>query len=86
MRKNILFAAVVPLVLAGCVQQGQEHLGPGFGDSVAHNKARHIIDPTPVYAGQVLLDGKRSALAMDRYEKGEVITPRDLRTSTLGRK
>ncbi len=84
MRSGML-AVMLPLVLAGCTA-GQDHLGPGFGDAVTHNRVAQIIDPNPVYPGAVTLDGERGALALRRYRTGTVIPPIDLRTSSVGLK
>ncbi len=81
MRSKTL-ALFLATTLAACA--GQDHLGPGFGDAVTHNRVAHIIDPNPVYPGPVLLDGERGALALERYQTGTVIEPLDLRTSTFG--
>lgn len=42
------------------------------GDSVAHNKAVHIIDPWPHHAERTATDtdSKRMIVAVDKYEKG----------------
>ncbi len=80
MTRLVLLGACIALI--GCEGSGK-HLSEGFGDAVRHNMAAQIIDPDPVYPGPVFLDGARGALALERYRKGEVIPPVDLRTSTF---
>lgn len=83
MVRSGMLAVTLSLVLAGCTA-GQDHLGPGFGDSVRYNNVVQIIDPNPVYSRPVTLDGERAGLALERYRTGTVIPPVDLRTSSVG--
>lgn len=82
MVRSGMLAVMLPLAMAGCT--GQDHLGPGFGDAVTHNRVAQIVDPNPVYPGPVTLDGERAGLALKRYRTGTVIPPIDLRTSSVG--
>ena len=69
--------------LAGCDTGPREPLGTGFGNAIQHNMAAQIIAPEPRLATDTpaALDGQRSAGAIKRYEKGEVIEPEKLRTT-----
>ena len=83
--KPIPMVAYLPiaalLLLAGC--DTTEPLGADFGNAVEHNKAMHIINPSPVYAAPETPDmnGPRAAGAVKRYEEGTVIQPEDIRTT-----
>ncbi len=59
-------------------------LSDDFGNAVRHNKAAHIINPVPSPAVVSDMDGLRAAGAIGRYERGEVIRPRTLSTTTIG--
>ncbi len=69
--------------LAGCDIGARQPLGAGFGNAFQHNMAAQIIAPEPRLATEppAALDGRRSAGAIQRYEKGEVIEPEKLRTT-----
>lgn len=70
--------------LAGCTNN--KPINSDFGNSVQHNMAMHIINPAPNYAGSEVAptDGVRAALAMERYQSGDVIEPEVHETSELG--
>jgi hypothetical protein len=55
----------------------------GAGDAVATNKVTHTIDPWPPHSRttRIDLDGKRAAIAVERYETNTSIPPRGLTTS-----
>jgi len=57
----------------------------GYGDSVRQNSAVMIIDPQPVNAANVDLDfdGRKDAIAIERYRQGKVIPPREMRTADV---
>ena len=78
---TIFLAVAGLLALAGC--SNADPLGADFGNAVEHNKAMHIINPSPVYAAPEApdLNGRRAAGAMQRYEEGTVIQPEDIRTT-----
>lgn len=61
-------------------------LGADFGNAVAHNAAQQIIDPLPRTAttGAPPLDGHRARLALERYERGAVVAPERVETTTFG--
>ena len=79
--KVILLTLPVAVLLAAC-STNQEPLGPDFGNAVRHNKAAHIINPTPTYDSLFGHDGPRMALGHDRYRTGTVIQPRTLSTTS----
>ncbi len=72
--KALAFAilTVAAVTIAGC--GNQEPLGHGFGDSVRHNMAVHIINPRPNYDVDSLdgLSGPRAAGVIGRYESDKV--------------
>lgn len=76
----LLSAAAV--AIAGC-SGNQEPLGQGFGDSVRHNMAVHIINPRPNHDVNSLsgLTGPRAAGAIHRYQIDKVEELRIEKTS-----
>ncbi len=53
-----------------------DHVSPAFGNSNLHNIALQAVDPAPkAPSGPTALDGKRAALALERYQEGRVIVP-----------
>jgi hypothetical protein len=83
MRANALIMLAAALTLAAC--GNNKPLGQGFGDSVRHNMAVHIINPRPDYKLDALdgHSGRRAAGAMGRYETGTV---KELRIEKTSRK
>jgi hypothetical protein len=75
-------AAAIPLLAIGCADV-PEPSGPGFGNAVTHNAEVQIIDPEPALAGRETpdLDGRRGALAIQRYKTGKTIEPERQRMS-----
>ncbi len=71
----------VAVMSAGC--ENSEPLRKGFGDSVRHNMAVHIINPRPNYDVDSLsgLTGPRAAGVMERYHSDKVEELRIERTS-----
>jgi hypothetical protein len=67
------------------VYQGSATPFVGYGNSVHQNSAVMIIDPQPATAANVDLDldGRKDALAIERYRVGQVIPPVELRTSEV---
>ncbi len=59
-------------------------LSDDFGNAVRHNKAVHIINPAPAQAVISNMDGPRAAGAIGRYQRGEVVQPRTLSTTSIG--
>jgi hypothetical protein len=85
-RLTILLLSAI--ALAGCapsVYQDSTTPTPGYGNAVKQNSAVMIVDPQPVSAANVdlALDGRRDALAIERYRTGTVIPPEELRTSEV---
>lgn len=74
-RSNYLLVLAAGLLLAAC--QHNMPLGAGFGNSVQHNNALHIVDPNPAMATDVAVEmnGNRAGSAIGRYETGTVIEP-----------
>jgi hypothetical protein len=60
--------------------------GPGYGNAAAQNAAVQGVDPQPAYAdaGAPDLNGRRAALAIERYESGKTIRPIRLGTTSGG--
>ena len=83
---TILLATAGVIALAGCQTEPRLANHPSFGNSVRHNMAVHIINPRPAMAATEAtdLDGHRAAGAIGRYERGEVIRPLDVSTSSVG--
>ena len=75
----------VAVSAAGC-QSNKEPLRRGYGDSVRHNMAVHIINPRPKYDVDSLsgLSGPRAAGAIGRYESDKVEGLRIEKTSRKG--
>lgn len=83
---NLIFKlSPLVLILAVGACANNRPISPDFGNSVHHNMAMHIINPAPDYAGRPppAMDGVRAALAMERYQTGEVIEPDSIETSEI---
>ena len=81
--KTMLIPALLALGLAGCVQS-RPHLGSDFGAIVNQNRVAQIADPDARYPQEVISDGARVGLAMERYRTGKTIPPSDLSASEVG--
>ncbi len=68
----LLAGAFLWPVLAGCANTTFDE---AFGDAIEQNKAVHIVNPEPAAVDVPDLDGARAALAIRRYERGQVIPP-----------
>ena len=75
-------AAVVVLstTVAGCSDMyfdRRDMVSLGAGDAIAANKAAQVIDPWPSSSGRthIAYNGQRAQAALDRYDRGKVITP-----------
>jgi len=84
MRYALLTIGLSALGLTGCVQATT--VDPEFGVAVRQNIAAQIADPAPHYERDLpaASDGPRTALAQQRYQKGQVIPPETTSTSTVG--
>jgi hypothetical protein len=75
-RIALIGLAAASFTLAACnsIYDHNEPLNAGFGNTVKHNEAVAIIDPTPANAsdGAPNLEAKRAKLAIERYESGAV--------------
>ena len=59
-----------------------DHVSPAFGNSNLHNMALQAADPSPkAPVNPTALDGKRAAMALERYHQGKVIAPKAVTTS-----
>ena len=89
MKSNLCFGLLLASVtVAACAPSVYQQSGTpavGYGDSVKQNAAVMIIDPQPATAANVDLDldGRKGGLGIERYRKGEVIPPVELRTSDV---
>ena len=81
--KTMLIPTLLALGLAGCVQ-GREHLSSDFGAIVNQNRVAQIADPDARYPQEVVSDGGRVGLAMERYRTGKTIPPSDIGASGIG--
>jgi type IV pilus biogenesis protein CpaD/CtpE len=79
--KTILVPTLLALGLAGCASRS--HLGDDFGAVVRQNVMAQIADPDARYPQEVISDGARVGLAMERYRTGTTIPPTDLSTSAI---
>lgn len=60
-------AAAIPLLAAAC-EPHDAPLHPSFGNSVRHNMAMHVVNPTPQRVDEAPEgSGARSAIATQRY-------------------
>ena len=62
-----------------------DSITPGYGNSVAHNKAVQTVDPWPRYVrnNRINIDGKRIALGHSRYQSNKSLPPKSLATSNV---
>lgn len=81
--KTVLIPTLLALGLAGCVQN-RPHLGSDFGVMVNQNRVAQIADPDARYPQEVISDGARVGLAIQRYRTGQTIPPSDIGASTIG--
>ncbi len=83
-RLAVWMIGAAALTLAGCVTQ--ETLSSDHGNANAHNLALQIENPVPAAATLSAPDavGARAALAIKRYNEGEIIVPETLTTSQTG--
>ncbi len=72
--KMTTFALLTVAAVTAAACENKDPLREGFGNSVRHNMAVHIINPRPKYDVDALsgLSGPRAAGALGRYEHGEV--------------
>jgi hypothetical protein len=89
MKMHLCFGLLLAgAALAACdpsVYQDSREQFVGYGDSVRQNSAVMIINPQPASAGNVDLDfdGRKDAIAIERYRTGQVIPPKELETSDV---
>ncbi len=72
--KMTTFALLTVAAVTAAACENKDPLREGFGNSVRHNMAVHIINPRPNYDIDKLsgLSGPRAAGAIGRYHRGEV--------------
>jgi hypothetical protein len=80
---KLLIPALLALGLAGCVES-RAHLGSDFGVALNQDRAAQIADPDARYPQEVVSDGARVGLAMERYRTGKTIPPSDVGASKVG--
>jgi type IV pilus biogenesis protein CpaD/CtpE len=81
--KTLLIPTLLGLALAGCAQS-RSHLSSDFGAVVNQNRVAQIADPDARYPQEVVSDGARIGLAMERYRTGKTIPPTDIGASEIG--
>jgi hypothetical protein len=81
--KTLLIPALLALGLAGCVES-RAHLGSDFGVAVNQDRVAQVADPDARYPREVVSDGARVGLAMERYRTGKTIPPSDIGASKVG--
>lgn len=81
-------AAVASLLLVGaCATQPEHAAAPGpdpnlpFGAAVEQDLASQIVDPDVKYGPPPPADGRRAAFAQYRYERNQVVPPREAEAS-----
>lgn len=75
--------AAASLALVACSDRLVE--APPLGGAVEQNMAAQIVDPNPDSTEIAPpLNGERNNAAQTRYEKGKIIKPEDVRTSSTG--
>jgi len=84
--------AVSMFTLSGCYERrynrylhARDTISLHAGDTVAHNKAVHTIDPWPAHARKAghTTDGKRIYLGMTRYQENKSLEPQGLSTNEV---
>ncbi len=80
---KLVVLTVLPVLMTACVQMN-EPLSPISGLAVKETMNAQIIDPNPPASGPPPMAGTRAVLAADRYNKGEVIQPKEQRISEIG--
>lgn len=77
--RYIPLIAMAAIPLAACTPNDTT-----WGGAVKHNVALQVIDPEPVYAGELMEggSGQHAAKAVERYRKGEVKQPVSIQTTT----
>ncbi|HEX9789924.1 MAG TPA: hypothetical protein VGA60_04615 [Kiloniellales bacterium] len=90
MRTRLYSMLVLAAVLmTGCTggetinSANSRSLGADFGNAVSHNAAVQVVDPMPMHVDDAapVLDGKRAAAAIWRYQNGVVHEPEAESTS-----
>lgn len=78
---HALLLGAAALILSGCANMIYPEKQP-LGNASKHNAAVHIVDPAPpAYETPPDMSGKRSSGAINRYHRGQTITPEEVDTS-----
>lgn len=87
MKKTMLFAAACLIPLAACTTANQDEgvPAPHLGEAVKRNIAAQVVNPDAPLAdeGPQTMDGRRAALAQERYATGKVVQPEDTSVTQL---
>lgn len=72
----------LPVVMAGCTTM--DPVDRDFGEAHRWNIEQQVVDPDPQYAGDEIEggSGERAADAVDRYNRGDVIQPTSVQTTS----
>lgn len=75
LRPLAAFGAVAALAALTACQPADAPLSRDFGNAVRQNMAVHIINPDPAYPPGALpvSSGRRTGLAVERYQTGETL-------------
>lgn len=77
--------ATLPL-LAGCADRSI-YEGPGdasFGEANRQTMLAQVVNPDPVYDGEMTTSGDHAAQAVERYRTDKVKKPASIRTTNVG--
>jgi hypothetical protein len=77
--KRIIAVGAAALAVSACTPNDI-----GLGSAAKANYAAHIIEPDPVYAEAMAANGEQTAAAQERYRKGTVKKPANVKTTSSG--
>jgi hypothetical protein len=88
MKKGLLIAALCLVPLAACtsLEEREGTPAPHIGDAVKRNILAQTVNPNAgeEAEGPQTADGRRAALAQERYATGKVIPPVDITSQQQG--
>lgn len=78
--KALAVVAAIGAAVSGCSEiyfDRRETVSLGAGDAIATNKVTQTIDPWPRASAndRIAYNGQRAQAALDRYNRGKVVTP-----------